>query len=177
MKITPNSFSISKLLLGLGLCVTLQGCGSGGGGDDEDFGGAARLEFRVGPTTIDTGDRVRVEAKLSEIHDDGVLLKFSYPTSLSYVADSATLDIDDDETSIVPVANVEADNDMYLVFSLPQTLFDDELRGTVSVELQALKTTDRATVGVDADVDSTTTFNPQNPEYAAEDEVDVEVRK
>jgi hypothetical protein len=157
------------------LSIAQTGCGGGGGGGG--FEGPATVNFQLSPRTIDTGDRCRAELQISDLHPDGVLLKVRYPTELRYVDGSGELRVDGSEDSLVPVALVTEDSDTYLVFSIAERTLGEGGHGTLTFELQAFDTVERATVGIDADVDATAVFDPKNPQFAAEDEIDVTVRR
>lgn len=177
MKPTP------QLLLALGaLLMTVPGCGGGGGGGgDDDFLGAAVVDVGASPRSFDTGDRTVIRAFLSEVNDDGLMLKFRFPKELRYVLESAALIVDDNDRDISPKVKVTVDNDNYLVFFLAQDDFDDNQRGVVEFQLEADDTVTDGEIEVDPDVDdplinNNTEFDPENPEFGAEASVNVNVR-
>ncbi len=180
----PHSSSLFRsLTLVMASLVSLVGCGGGGGGGDDEFFGAAVVDIAASPRSIDTGDRSVVKAFLSEVNDDGLMLKFRFPKELRYVLDSARLyvDGDDDGQDATPDVSVTVDNDSYLVFFLPQDDFDDDDRGVVEFQVEADEEISDAEVEVDPDVDdplidNDVEFDSENPEFGAEASVSITVR-
>lgn len=163
--------------------VTLVSCGShGGGGSDSEFdlGGAADVSIDARPSSLDTGDRVAVFIRLSDVHKDGIQLKIRFSPELSYVEKSAELSSSSDtenSRSITPDFSGAIEDQNFLMFRLPRKFFDDDRRGQVTLELVAVDTSDKATIGIDPDVNSEGTFDPALPEFASEAETDVEITK
>lgn len=184
MRILPR-ISVSSLIpysLALVLLPALTGCGGGGGGGD-DFLGAAVVDIVASPRNIDTGDRSVVKAYLTDVNEDGLMLKFRFPKELRYVVDSARLvvDSDTDGRDASPDVSVTVDNDSYLVFFLPQDDFDDNQRGIVEFQVEADEEISDGEVEVDPDVDDPlidngVEFDPENPEFGAESSVSISVR-
>lgn len=172
---------VAQLLIAPAL-FTVTGCGGGGGGGDgDDFLGAALVEVAASPRNIDTGDRTAIRAFLSEVNDDGLMLKFRFPKELRYVLDSASLVIDEDDRDISPRVKITVDNDNFLVFFIAQDDFDDDARGIVEFQLEADDTVSEGEVEVDPDVDdplidNDSEFDPENPEFGAEASVSISVR-
>jgi len=167
--------------------VTSQGCGGGGGGGDGDFVGAATVSLQLQPSRIDSGDRTEATVQISDVHPNGISLKFRYPDGLRYVPNSGVLFAQDREIDISPTVNSGGDDeDVYLVFYLAQSLFRESGQeyngeaGTVSIQLEGIKAIKDASVEVDADVDdpqedNASEFRLDNPEFAPEDEQGIEV--
>lgn len=159
----------------------LSSCGGGGGGGD-DFVGAGLVTVRSSPSTIDTGDRMLVTAEVSDLHENGILLKFRYPAGLDYVLDSAELlpQGTDNPSDIGPAVNAQQDGETFLVFFLQRSQFGSEERGTVSFQLEGIDRVQSGEIEVDADVndplvDDSAEFDPESPEFGAEDATSVSV--
>ncbi len=171
----------------LGL-TALTACGGGGGGSDDDFVGAATVSLSVQPSQIDSGDRAQISAKLGDVHENGLAVKFRYPTGLRYVASTAFLTINNKEYDVTPGVNVLSNEDdaIYLVFFLPQKLFQtgsqdyNGQQGTLTFQLVGRSEVEEGLVEVDPDVDdpdkdNTAEFDLANPEFVAEDEAPISV--
>ncbi|MBX7137329.1 MAG: hypothetical protein K1X83_05035 [Oligoflexia bacterium] len=173
---------IKKYAFLLALVVPLvTSCGGGGGGGG-DFIGAANVSIDASPTEFDTGDRTQVEIHISDVNDNGIALKVRFPDKLEYVPSSAILVVDGEELDISPTVNSRKDQDVYLVFYLSQDLFggDGSASGTVSLQLEATGDFSSNTIEADADVDdpligNNIEFDLENPEFAPEDQVEVQV--
>ncbi len=161
------------------ILLSLSGCGGGGGGSD-DYIGAATVELQVSPTMIDTADRMLVRARLGEVNDNGLALKFRYPLGLNYVPSSSSLTADNQSMDISPSVNLVEGNFRYLVYYIPQSFFGKNKRGTVELLLEGVSRVLQGEVQVDADVDNplidnSSEFDSKNPDFAAEDFVEVKV--
>ncbi len=157
----------------------LSSCGSSGS-DDTDFIGAANVQLEVTPTTIDTGDRLRVQIKISDTNLNDLIIKIRYPDSLSYVPSSATIDFQDDPEDATPNFNQTADGENYLVFFISSENFEDFDEATLEVQLRALNDLKGGQLEVDADVDdplisNSREFDINQPEFTAEDSVTIKV--
>ena len=168
--------------------LTVVGCGGGGGGGD-DFVGAALVSIRLQPNVIDTGDRTLVTTAVGAIHQNGIALKFRFPTGLQYVSGSATLEVDDQEIDLTPTFNQTDSNDRYsyVVFFLKQALFApagesyDGQFGNITFQLEGVSSVSSGEVAVDPDVNDpkqpdAAEFDVNSPEFEAEDQADIEVR-
>lgn len=169
----------SLTLAVLAVAPFLSSCGGGGGGGDS-FIGAARVSINVSPSTIDTGDRMEVVVRITDVHPNGILLKFRYPSGLSYVPNSALLLVNDEEVDIGPQKNQTKDNSSYLVYFLSQAQFDEDYRGEVVFQLAGVKSFSEGEVEVDADVNDPLIndddeFVLDSPEFGAEDAAGVRV--
>jgi hypothetical protein len=180
---------ITTVLLASLATTSLLGCGGGGGDDSGDFSGAANVSMSVTPSNLDSGDRTVVRVEVSDVHENGIALKFRYPAGLVYVPNSGTIIVDEKETSIKPRVNaVTADDEsVYLVFYLPQKLFRRSGQqyagepGTVELQLVGKLAVQDGLVEVDADVDDpgvadTLEFNISKPEFLAEDQQSITVQ-
>lgn len=179
---------VSTVLMASLTTSSLVGCGGGGGDDSSGFSGAANVSMSVTPSELDSGDRALVRVEVSEVHENGILLKFRYSQGLVYVPNSGTVIIDEDETPIKPRFNVvnKDEESVYLVFFLPQKLFrrsGEEYTGesgTVEIQLVGKSAVREGLIEVDADVDDpgiadTLEFNVSKPEFLAEDQRSITV--
>jgi hypothetical protein len=174
-----GQFITSTILLSSAICPILSSCGGGGGGGG-DFVGAAQVQLQASPTIIDTGDRMLVKARISDVNDNGIALKFRYPTGLSYVPSSSSLLAGNHSLDISPAVNVIEGNYKFLVYYIPQSDFGENARGTVELLLEGSSRVLEGALEVDADVDNPLIgndkeFDPKTPEFAAEDSIAVEV--
>ena len=163
----------------LSVILACSACGGGGGGGS-DFLGAARADISASPHAIDTGDRTLVEIQLSEIHENGISVKISYPEGLRYVEHSAFLRVRSIDIDVGPTENVAVDGAVYLVFYLTQAIFGDDQQGTLRLELEGSGEITDGIIGVDPDVDdpeisNSEEFDSAAPEYVAEDEASIDV--
>jgi hypothetical protein len=184
-----RSSLLTTVLLASFATSCLLGCGGGGGDDSGDFSGAANVTMSLKPSTLDSGDRTLVRVEVSEVHENGIALKFRYPEGLVYVPNSATITVDEKETPIKPRVNaVTSDEEsVYLVFFLPQKLFRRAGQdysgesGTVELQLVGKSAIRQGLVEVDADVDDpgiadSLEFNISKPEFLAEDQQNISVQ-
>ena len=172
-----NFAKLSTFFAILALTALLPACGGGGGGDD--FVGAGNVSIRVSPGTIDVGDRLQVTIEVTEVNEDGVILKFQYPRGLSYVPNSAFLIVDGEELDVGPTINQSIDDETFLVFFFSNEIFGDNDRGDLEFQLRGDDEAD-GEIGVDIDVDNPLVgndieFQITAPEFQAEDKVTVEV--
>lgn len=165
-------FVLSSLLV----CA---GCGGGGGGSD--FIGAAYVSISTTPSAIDSGDRTRTRIQISEVHEDGIILKIRFPAGLVYVRDSAFLELPGQQIDIGPARNVEAGNYRYLVFFFSRGQFAPYNYGELIFQLQGISAVSDGRIEVDADVDdplidNSVEFDPKNPEFTAEADAYIRVK-
>lgn len=169
------------------LAMSTVGCG-GGGGSSDSFVGAAVISLDLTPSQIDSGDRTQVTTNISEVHPNGIALKYRFPEGILYVPDSAEVQVNQRKVTLTPTVNVFAskENATYLVFYLPQSLFrnpGEEYNGgsgTVVLQLEGRAAVRDGEVEVDADVDdpledNSSEFNVDNPEFSAEDSASITV--
>ncbi len=180
---------LTKVLMTSLAALSVVGCGGGGGDDSSGFSGAANVSMSVNPSELDSGDRALVRVALSEVHENGIILKFRYPQGLVYVPNSGAVIIEQDETPIKPRFNVvnRDEESVYLVFFLPQKLFQrpgtaySGDSGTVEVQLVGKAAVPEGIIEVDADVDDpgiadTLEFKVSKPEFLAEDQHSITVQ-
>ncbi len=89
------------------LLIFPLGCG-GGGGSDFSYSGAS-IHLDVSPTKIETGGRLQVSVSLSDVNEDGVMLKVRFPKNFEYVLNSSSLLIDKYSHDISPYYLVASD--------------------------------------------------------------------
>ena len=162
------------------LTLSLISCGGGGGGGGS-FVGAAEVALTVTPRTLDTGDRALVSVSIADVSEDGIALKLRYPDGLSYVPDSAFLTVDGEKRNVSPTVNTVVDEQTYLVIYLKDSWFGENIQGDLTLEIEGLQSVKGKKVEVDADVDdpavgNNTEFDPQNPEFTAQDSQSIEVQ-
>jgi len=156
--------------------LSIAGGGGGGG-----FIGAAIVSINLSPSVIDTGDRTQIETWISEVHENGIILKFRYPAGLTYVRDTAILEANEQQLDIGPAKNVASGNYRYLVFFFTREQFGEDNYGKLTFQLEGKAVVADGKVEVDADVDdplidNSVEFDPRNPEFVAEDEAGIKVR-
>jgi len=180
--VTTSSSKIRSILHPLLIALALlpiAGCGSSGGGGD-GFVGAADVSLQVEPTVIDTGDRAQVTTEINSVNENGIFLKFRYPDGLSYVKNSAVLRVSGKDIDISPSTNKSSGDFTYLVFILSRSLFNSAGNGRVTFEVEGNSEFTTGSIEVDPDVNDplkndSTEFSVTDPEFGAEDAVDVEV--
>lgn len=177
-----NSFKSGlAVVLGLLVITCIIGCGSGSGGDDEeDFIGAAIISIRTSPTEVDTGDRTESTIDISEVDTNGIFLKVRFPEALAYVLNSAKIKVDNVETPFPPSISTTIENENYLVFMMARSDIGDDNEATLTLQLEGVEAIEDALIEIDADiddplVDNSVEFDPDNPEFGAEDGADVTV--
>jgi hypothetical protein len=136
---------------------------------------------QASPDTIDAGDRTLIKTSISEVHEDGISLKYSYPAGFDYVFKSATLKANDGEDDVTPVFNGVKDDLVYLVFFFSAEAFGESQQGELSFELEANDDGSSGSVMVDADVDDSqiengSEFSVDEPQFQSEAEATVRVR-
>ena len=184
-----RAYLTNALLACLATTTTLTGCGGGGGSDDSStFSGAATVSLDLTPSTIDSGDETLIKTWVGDVHQNGIALKFKFPSGLSYVFESATLTVGEKEVDIKPRNNVVTadERSTFLVFYLSQRLFRQDSEeyngepGLVQLRLVGKSLVNDGLVQVDADVDDpnvadTIEFNVSKPEFVAADQQSITV--
>ena len=166
-------------ILALGIfCVLGLSCGGGGGGGG--FIGAAIVSLSTSPNSIDTGDRSQVKTEISEVHENGIILKFRYPTGLTYVSDSSFLVVGSTRIDVGPSVNRGDGTHIYLVYFFDADIFRSGRAGTFTFELEARSEVTDGSVEVDPDVDdpeinNDNEFDLDNPEFRSESDSFIEV--
>lgn len=171
---------LSHFLATAVVTLPLLSCGGGGGGGDDSFVGAAIVAISASPTEIDTGDRTLVSTEVIEVNEDGIALKFRFPTELNYVPASARLLVDNNDEDASPDVMTDVDDSTFLVFYLSENDFGSNGEGRLEFQLEAQDELSNQEIEVDADVDdplieNDEEFDPENPEFGAEDSVIVDV--
>ncbi|MEZ4754763.1 MAG: hypothetical protein R3A13_10730 [Bdellovibrionota bacterium] len=131
------------------LGLTSYGLGCGGGGGGGGFVGAAVVNVSNSPRSIDTGDRTQVKTTISEVHDNGISLKFRYPTGLTYVSDSSFLIVGSSRIDVGPTINQGDGTHIYLVYYFDADTFRSGRAGTLTFELEARSEVSDGRVEVD----------------------------
>jgi hypothetical protein len=173
--------SLSRLLVVLSaLGLLVAGCGGGGGGGG-GFNGAARVSVQASPDTIDAGDRTLIKTTVSEVHPDGISLKFAYPAGFDFVFESASLKTGNDESEVTPVFNGVKNDEVFLVFFFSPQSFGDSEQGELTFELEANDDGSSGSIMVDADVDdsqvdNSTEFSIEEPQFQSESEASIRIR-
>lgn len=146
-------FKFLQLTLSLIFAVSVLSCGlggGGGGGGDELV--AADVSIVASPRQIDSGDRIRVTIFMSDIKEDGLLLKLRYSSRLAYVRNSSTVTVDGDNVSVNPGANETINNNLtYLVYDLPHSTFGDNDNAQIELILEGQGRLSEGEIEVDAD--------------------------
>lgn len=169
-----------RVFLSLIVSLSLLGCG-GDGSSDDSFLGAARVGLSISPNSLDTGDRTTIDIFLSDLNFDGVVVKIRYPKSLSYVAETAFLEIGANlKLKFNPVIEASSSLDTYLIFILEPSTIELDRNRVLTLQLRADKA-GSGMIGVDADVlekgitGATFQFNPDNAQFSSEDESSISV--
>ena len=162
------------------LSIGASGCGMGGGGGGGEFVGAAVVSVTTSPSRIDVGGRTRTTSDISEVHENGIALKFRFPKGLSFVRDSAMLEVDGQEYGVDPDFAESSGAFKYVVFFLSNDSFGRHGYGRVSFELRGEDTVENGYIEVDADVDdplidNASEFSVDDPEFSAESDAYIEV--
>ena len=171
------ALTIVSILTPLATITLLAGCGSGGGGggDGGDFVGAALVQIDASPRSIDTADRTQLRVEISDVHEDGIYLKIRYPEGLKFVGNSSVLVVNGGETDLAPIINQPAENGNFLIYSFDQDDFGRDLNGELRLQLEAIDELAGGFIEVDADVRTQQAFDVENPNFGAEDGVEIEV--
>jgi hypothetical protein len=175
---------IFRLLVALGvLCATflMISCGGGGGGGGGELE-PALLRLELTSNSIDTGDFLGLKLDISEVNENGIILKFRYPTGLTYVPGSATLRVNGNPQAITvtPTVNSGSNGKIYLVYFLSVALFGDDLDGELNLRLKAIGAVEDGVIEVDADQDDPSIadnqeFDIESPDFSAVEMRDIEV--
>ena len=154
-------------------------CGGGGGGGE--FTGAARVSLRISDSYIDSGERILVQVRLSEINDLGIIVKVRYPSGLSYVPNTSFLVLNNDaEIDIGPTNNQTVSGTTYLVYFLSKSIFSRSDDGELEFILEGVGEVIDGTIEVDVDLDNpdvsnSSEFDSSNPNFTGEVEAGIEV--
>jgi hypothetical protein len=172
---------VGKLALTVVCAFGFAHCGGGGGGDGEgEFVGAARVDLTISPQRIDTGDRTEVRIRLSDIHENGIALKVRYPKGLDYVRGSSFIEVENSDQDVDPTVNQGVESEIFLVYYIAPDSLGRQKQGTLFFELEGRDSVDDGIIEVDADVDdpdinNSTEFDIERPEFQGEQESSIEV--
>ncbi|MCB0339096.1 MAG: hypothetical protein KDD53_05810 [Bdellovibrionales bacterium] len=168
------------LIVSVAALLSIASCGGGGGGSN--FKGAGRIDVSVSPSQVDLGDRVEVDVMIADAHPDGIFVKIRHPAALSYVAESAVLEIDGDEFTINPSYIDTSDEDYsFLFFSLENSIFKNTDKAIIRFEARAdteVSGFGQKGIGqIEADIDvlEDVTTSVQVEEFDVEDSAQIEV--
>ena len=161
------------IILGCFILCVLSACG--GSGSSTGYSGAANVNIDASPQDLDVGDRTTVELDISDVNSDGIILKIRYPIELEYIAGTAKLYVDGDSRSATPSTIDSVNDETYLVFRITESNLGDNNHGTLAFQLRGASGIEDAKIAIDPDVDSTTPFDPQNPEFETLVDVSVNV--
>ena len=162
----------------------LASCGGGGGGGSSDPTEVptqpASVVLDVIPKSIDTGDKFTVIAYVQDVVTDGIFLKIRVPVSVLYVSFSGTLEVNGQVSTIRPQFYQSDTTYNYLVYKLDPSLIPAGVEGKLSVQFQGSKAVSSGTIAVDADyndpkINDALEFNVADPQFTAQDSVDVKV--
>jgi len=153
-------------------------CG-GDNSNDNKFIGAAIVSVETSPKKFDTGDRTKVKVQISDLHPNGISLKINIPSNLEYVNGTGVIKIKDQSFPLSPQSIVNSNQGLFLVFYMNNSIFDNHT-GELFFELEAINPLEYGLIAVDADVDdpaidNSVEFSSLNPEFIAEDSVEIEV--
>lgn len=159
------------------------GCGGGGGGSTP-FVGAALVNIDAVPRETDPGKRVQVTSRINEVHRDGIYLKIRYPDGFSFAPGTGNLTSQGSQRTVSPQFNQTDMNEgtSYLVFNLSREIFSEDNEGTLVFELRAEPEVRTGKIEIDADVNDPTVpdegeFSIDNPEFTAQDQITIAVKR
>lgn len=156
----------------------LSACGGGGGGSSA---GPAQVHLSIDHTKIDAGDTMSIEIEISDVNDDGIMLKIRTPLGLDYVTDSGYLVVEEIPLNFDPTFYKADEQYNYLVYFITRNLFGEDNYGRFTVVFKGTAAIAAGTVDVDTDVIETATpyskqFDIKNPLFSAEDSVKIVVK-
>lgn len=146
------------------ILICLSACGSGGGGDPDPLSTKpADVTLSISSGNILVGDRLAVRSELTDIHPNGIVLKWRVPRSMVRVTNSEFLTLPGDNiVELTPYFDDDKGDDRYIVYVFPSSTFDEERRARIDFQLQATKPVDDALVELDVDIyDTTKSANQQ----------------
>ena len=152
-------------------CV-LTSCGGGGGGGSSSE--TAKLDLRVDPEVLDSGDVTNLTVEISEIKESIWTLKIRFPVGLAYVDYSSFYVVDDNTISTAPEHKGSDKTYSYLVYYPTRNIFEPRGHGKLLLRLKARENVPDGLIGVDSDVYASG-FNPSNPRFDPQDEENIRV--
>lgn len=172
--------------LGFFTALFLLGCGGSGGSSDSDFVGAAESKLTIAPNTIDTGDRALARIELSNVYQDGIMLKVRYPLGLRFISGSTLLGLtkdDKDAREVAPTIIGAAKDQNYLIYFInPKSSRKDDQKYYLSFEFEGTQKIRDGEIEIDADIDdpnivNTLEFTLADPEFLAESSATINVEE
>lgn len=183
--ITDSLKTIRRLLVPVAIGLTMASCGGGGGGGG---GGGAEsnypgyVEFHVERDSLDSGDLTDITVTVTDVHRDGVFLKFHYPSSLAYRSGSAIMHSGDEEswTMTSPFDAASNGADKYLVFRVSPPPEDQNNRVRVGFTLRAVSGDPYAYVEVELDnndpsLPDNLEFHDSSPQFSSDDRWNISI--
>lgn len=156
------------------LLLALSACGSGGGGAPDPLSTKpADVSLSISSGSILVGDRVRVKSDLSDIHPNGIVLKWRIPKSMVRVTNTEFLTLPKNQTiELAPFLDTEKGNYRYIIYIFPKLTFDNERSAKIEFQLRGTKPVDDALIELDVDIYDTTKaenkqFDIKNPMFGA----------
>lgn len=164
-----------------GIGIGCGGIGGGGGGGSDQPNAPGNIFMNLERDVIDVGNLSQVYIEANDINKNGVLLKFHYPTSLTYSKRSAVLfPGEDKEEYIFPYTEATSGSDRYLVFFFtPSQRIGDDIR--LALNLKAIQKDQSAYIEVglsnnDPNVHDSEEFKVNRPFFAPLDREDIVIR-
>ena len=173
--------SISILIL----CFALTSCGGGGGGGDQITPPplvGAHVEIALSNDTIGVGDRFRTTVTLSDVDDNGVIVKIRFPSALFYIIDSSVLTADGESMAIEPfVGPRTTSSETVMAYYFPRSAFGGSTEGELVFNFRGGSVLESGKIEVDEDIHNPDKTLPQqfsirNPLFSAEDSKDITVQ-
>ncbi len=162
----------------LAVILALFGCGSDDSDSSSSEAGRPSVGLEVEPEELDTGDRVMVRISVESEGDNLIELKLRYPRQFSYVQNSAQLFLDETSLPVAPGLDLQAahSDERYLVFYFNARLLEPGGgAGEITLELTANDAAEDVEFAVDADVAVGENFDPEQPQFTAQDSAFVSV--
>ncbi len=180
---TGSLETIKRILIPVAIALTIASCGGGGGGGGEsDTNYPGYTEFQVERDSLDSGDLTNVILMVHEVNNDGVFVKFHYPSSLRYQVGSAMMYSGDDEswTSTAPFDSASIESDKYLVFRISRPPQDQTNRVAIAFTVRAVSGDPSAFIEVELDNNDPTIadeqeFNSADPQFSSDDRWNISI--
>ena len=184
MPLGSRTIARSLALIATGIAVASCGVGGGGGGGGSDTSDnyPGYTDFQVERDSLDSGDLTNVTLTAYDINEDGIFIKFHYPSSLSFQYGSAMTYAGDAETwqASAPFDSATIGSDKYLVFSVARPPADQTNRVAISFTLRAISGDPSAYIEVDLDNNDPTVpdskeFNSTDPQFSSDDRWNISI--
>lgn len=136
------------------LLLALCSCGGGGGGEPDPLSTKpADVSLTISSGNVLVGDRLAVRGDLSDIHPNGIVVKWRVPRSMVRVSNTEVLTLPGDQrVEISPMLDDEKGDFRYIVYVFPSSTFDKNRRARIDLQLRATKPVDDALVELDVDI-------------------------